>query len=130
MDHPGGSGTTPAAKPRKVVSDQDTFCINESFSNKALRIRVTNVLTKETKQERDTTVATVCRDRLYLIDAVIVRILKSRKSLLHQALIPQVLEHLKFPAKIPDIKKRIESLIEREYVERDAQDRNRYNYLA
>jgi hypothetical protein len=119
-----------ASKPKRIVSDSDTFCINESFSNKALRIRITNIMTKETKQERDTTVAAVCRDRLYLIDAAIVRILKSRKSLLHQALVPQVLEHLKFPAKIPDIKLRIESLIEREYVERDAQDRNRYNYLA
>jgi cullin 4 len=139
MDHPGeGSSSSSAAsaaaaaasKPKRVVSDQDTFCINESFSNKALRIRITNIMTKETKQERDTTVAAVSRDRLYLIDAAIVRILKSRKSLLHQALVPQVLEHLKFPAKIPDIKLRIESLIEREYVERDGQDRNRYNYLA
>lgn len=119
-----------ATKPRKSVSDQDTFCINESFSNNALRIRITNVLTKETKQERDTTVAAISRDRLYLIDAAIVRILKSRKSLLHQELIPQLMEHLKFPAKVPDIKKRIESLIEREYVERDSSDRNRYNYLA
>jgi Cullin family/Cullin protein neddylation domain len=141
MDHPGegsssssssaaASAVAVASKPKRVVSDQDTFCINESFSNKALRIRITNIMTKETKQERDTTVAAVSRDRLYLIDAAIVRILKSRKSLLHQALVPQVLEHLKFPAKIPDIKLRIESLIEREYVERDGQDRNRYNYLA
>jgi cullin 4 len=59
-----------------------------------------------------------------------VRIMKARKSILHQALIPQVLEQVKVPAQTADIKKRIESLIEREYMERDGKDRNRYNYLA
>jgi cullin-4 len=29
-----------------------------------------------------------------------------------------------------DLKKRIESLIERDYIERDAKDNNVYNYLA
>ena len=36
---------------------------------------------------------------------------------------------LKFPAKPVDLKKRIESLIEREYLERDANP-SIYNYLA
>jgi hypothetical protein len=37
---------------------------------------------------------------------------------------------VKVPAQPSDVKKRIESLIEREYMERDEKDRNRYNYLA
>jgi cullin 4 len=85
---------------------------------------------KETREERTKTVESVARDRLYLIDAVLVRIMKARKTILHQALIPQVMEQIKVPAQPADIKKRIESLIEREYLERDAKDRNRYNYLA
>jgi cullin-4 len=56
--------------------------------------------------------------------------MKARKTILHQQLIPQVVEQLKVPAQPTDVKKRIESLIEREYMERDAKDRNRYNYLA
>jgi cullin 4 len=37
---------------------------------------------------------------------------------------------LKFPAKPIDLKKRIESLIEREYLERDDANPQIYNYLA
>jgi hypothetical protein len=43
----------------------------------------------------------------------------------------QVLEQVKVPAQTLDVKKRIESLIEQEYMEHDAKDRNQYNcYLA
>ena len=35
-----------------------------------------------------------------------------------------------FPTKASDLKKRIESLIEREYIERDRDDAQKYNYLG
>jgi cullin-4 len=117
-------------KPRLSVDDKDRFEIFEQFESNMRRIRINNIMMKESKEEREKTVEGVSRDRLYLIDAVLVRIMKARKTLLHQSLIAQVLEQLKFPATSADVKKRIESLIEREYIERDAKDRNRYNYLA
>ncbi|KAL7569862.1 hypothetical protein ACA910_008530 [Epithemia clementina (nom. ined.)] len=117
-------------KIRMNVEDNDRFTINEEFESNQRRIRINNVMMKETKEEREKTVEAVSRDRLYLIDAVLVRILKARKTILHHTLIPQVLEQVKVPASPADVKKRIESLIEREYMERDAKDRNRYNYLA
>ena len=85
---------------------------------------------KETKEEHDKTIETISRDRLYLIDAVLVRILKARKTILHQQLITSVMEQVKVPVGVVDIKKRIESLMEREYMERDVKDHNKYNYLA
>ena len=117
-------------KTRMTVHDDDTFRVVGSFHSHLRRIRIANMLMKETKEEREKTVEAVSRDRLYLIDAVLVRIMKARKTILHQQLIPQVLEQVKVPAQPGDIKKRIESLIEREYMERDPKDRNRYNYLA
>ena len=117
-------------KTRPTVHDDDTFRVQEAFKSNFRRIRITNIMMKETKEEREKTVEGVSRDRLYLIDAVLVRIMKARKTILHQQLIPQVLEQVKVPAQPADVKKRIESLIEREYMERDPKDRNRYNYLA
>ena len=117
-------------KVRMNVDDRDEFEISSTFTSNQRRIRINNIMMKESKEERDKTVEAVSRDRLYSIDAVIVRIMKARKSIPHQMLIPQVLEQLKFPAQPADVKKRIESLIEREYMERDANDRSRYNYLA
>jgi hypothetical protein len=117
-------------KTRQMVHADDTFRVRESFKSHSRRIRISNLLMKETKEEQEKTVEGVSRDRLYLIDAVLVRIMKARKTILHQQLIPQVLEQVKVPAQPADIKKRIESLIEREYMERDSKDRSRYNYLA
>ena len=42
----------------------------------------------------------------------------------------ELLSQLKFPASTTDIKRRIESLIERDYLERAADQTNTYNYLA
>jgi cullin 4 len=121
------SGST---KPGPLISDDDVFVVNEKFTSQHRRIKINNILWKETKDDREKVVEGVSRDRLYLIDAVLVRIMKARKTILHQQLILQVLEQVKVPAQPGDIKKRIESLIEREYMERDEKDRNRYNYLA
>jgi cullin 4 len=121
----------PAARdPARSVADDDVFQVNMKFSSNMKRIKIPSMLKKETKKERDKIVESVSRDRLYLIDAVVVRIMKARKTILHQQLIPQVLEQIKVPAQPADIKQRIESLIEREYMERDEKDRTRYNYLA
>ncbi|EOD14035.1 hypothetical protein EMIHUDRAFT_211963 [Emiliania huxleyi CCMP1516] len=66
------------------------------------------------------------------IEAAIVRIMKTRKTLDHQKLVleasTQLMRHFK-----PDprqIKKRIEDLIAREYLERDASNSTVYKYLA
>lgn len=56
------------------------------------------------------------------IDAAIVRIMKTRKSLSHKLLVQELLIQLKFPIRAQDLKKRIESLIDREYLERDEQN--------
>ena len=45
-------------------------------------------------------------------------------------LVSELYTQLKFPLKPPDIKKRIESLIDREYLERDPGSSSVYRYLA
>lgn len=66
----------------------------------------------------------------FQVDAAIVRIMKTRKKLSHQQLLSEVFSQLRFTAKPADLKKRIESLIEREYLERDDEDSNLYHYVA
>jgi cullin-4 len=69
-------------------------------------------------------------ERQYLIDAVLVRIMKTRKTLKHAELLSETFGQLKFPLKSSDVKKRIENLIARDYMKRDEQDRTLYHYLA
>ena len=66
------------------------------------------------------------------IDASIVRIMKSRKVVPHQQLMLECVEQLgwMFKPNYKIIKKRIEDLIAREYLERDTQSPNIFRYLA
>lgn len=70
------------------------------------------------------------QDRQYQIDAAIVRVMKTRKTLAHNLLISELFSQLRFPAKAVDLKKRIESLIDREYMARDKEDSHLYHYIA
>eukprot|EP00586_Coscinodiscus_wailesii_P008700 CAMPEP_0172521086 /NCGR_PEP_ID=MMETSP1066-20121228/292377_1 /TAXON_ID=671091 /ORGANISM="Coscinodiscus wailesii, Strain CCMP2513" /LENGTH=459 /DNA_ID=CAMNT_0013303943 /DNA_START=307 /DNA_END=1686 /DNA_ORIENTATION=+ len=117
-------------KNRKVVADDDTISYNKNFESRQHRIKITQIQMKETQEERNKTHESVSRDRLYLIDAAVVRIMKARKTIDHQTLLGEVMAQVKFPCNGPDVKKRIESLIEREYMERDENSVSRYNYLA
>ena len=92
-------------KIRMNVHNEDKFRVQSNFKSNTRRIRINNILMRETKTEREKTVKAVSRDRLYLIDAVLVRIMKARKTILHQQLIPQVMEQVKVPAQPADIKK-------------------------
>mmetsp|Transcript_52802 Transcript_52802/g.92141 ORF Transcript_52802/g.92141 Transcript_52802/m.92141 type:complete len:97 (+) Transcript_52802:1-291(+) len=76
--------------------------------------------------------ASVEEDRKHLVEAVIVRVMKSRKTLEHNQLVMEVTRHLtsRFQPSPTLIKQRIEKLIEREYLERSQADRRIYNYLA
>lgn len=57
--------------------------------------------------------------------------MKSRKKLDHNTLIQEVLQTLRMFSPNPlQIKQKIEHLIERDYLERDPDDRTTYRYLA
>uniref|UniRef100_A0A8C9W1R9 Cullin 4B n=1 Tax=Scleropages formosus TaxID=113540 RepID=A0A8C9W1R9_SCLFO len=114
----------------KDVEDGDKFSCNDDFKHKLFRIKINQIQMKETVEEQASTTERVFQDRQYQIDAAIVRIMKMRKTLSHNLLVSEVYNQLKFPVKPADLKKRIESLIDRDYMERDKDSPNQYNYVA
>ncbi|XP_076820896.1 cullin-4A-like [Clavelina lepadiformis] len=114
----------------KDVAVTDRFEFNASFKHKLIRIKINQIQLKETVEENVDTTERVFQDRQYQIDAAIVRIMKMRKTLSHQLLMSELYEQLKFPLKPTDIKKRIESLIDRDYMERDTDNTTQYHYVA
>ena len=71
-------------------------------------------------------------ERRHLVEAATVRIMKARKQLHHNDLIAEVTKQLqvRFVPTPQFIKKRIEGLIEREYLERNEDDHRLYMYVA
>uniref|UniRef100_A0A8C5GVD2 Cullin family profile domain-containing protein n=1 Tax=Gouania willdenowi TaxID=441366 RepID=A0A8C5GVD2_GOUWI len=114
----------------KDVEDGDRFNFNNDFKHKLFRIKINQIQMKETVEEQVSTTERVFQDRQYQIDAAVVRIMKMRKTLSHNLLVSELYNQLKFPVKPGDLKKRIESLIDREYMERDKETPNQYHYVA
>uniref|UniRef100_A0A8C1BGR9 Cullin-4A n=2 Tax=Cyprinus carpio TaxID=7962 RepID=A0A8C1BGR9_CYPCA len=114
----------------KDVEDADRFHFNSDFTHKLFRIKINQIQMKETVEEQVSTTERVFQDRQYQIDAALVRIMKMRKTLSHNLLVSELYNQLKFPVKPADLKKRIESLIDRDYMERDKENPNQYHYVA
>ncbi|KAI5704858.1 hypothetical protein M8J75_009498 [Diaphorina citri] len=117
----------------KEIEPNHVFFVNDSFTSKLHRVKIQTVAAKgESEPERRETRSKVDEDRKHEIEAAVVRIMKARKRMQHNTLITEVTEQLKsrfLPSPVI-IKKRIESLIEREYLARTPEDRKTYTYVA
>jgi cullin 3 len=117
----------------KEINEDDTFLFNDKFSSKFYKVKIgTVVAQKESEPEKIETRQRVEEDRKPQIEAAIVRIMKARRVLDHNNIVAEVTKQLqtRFLPNPVVIKKRIESLIEREFLERDKVDRKLYRYLA
>lgn len=68
-----------------------------------------------------------------IIDSTVTRIMKGRigQKTPHTTLISEVSKQIElFQAQPPQIKERIEALIEKQIIKRDEKDRNCYDYVA
>jgi cullin 3 len=138
------------SRGRGISSDDDIFTFNPDYTSKLKKVRIPLVkessVTKSGEaasgQAAASSAATsavdgsvplpVEEDRRHLVEAAVVRIMKARKSLTHNDLIAEVTRQLsvRFNPSPQFVKKRIESLIEREYLERSLDDHRTYNYVA
>jgi len=117
------------------IKDSDEFIVNTKFSTPLNRIKIPMVVASgnihnrssviENNEEREETYRHIEDSRRFLIDAAVVRIMKGRKKMYHNNLITEVTNQLssRFMPSPTAIKKRIESLIERDYMERSPDDR-------
>ncbi|XP_016145501.1 cullin-3-like [Sinocyclocheilus grahami] len=118
----------------KEIESGHVFTVNDQFTSRLHRVKIQTVAAKqgESDPERKETRQKVDDDRKHEIEAAIVRIMKSRKKMQHNVLVAEVTQQLRarfLPSPVV-IKKRIEGLIEREYLARTPEDRKVYTYVA
>ncbi|EEH36210.2 cullin-1 [Paracoccidioides lutzii Pb01] len=97
-----------------------SYTLNYNFKAKKIKVNLNISVKSEQKHETDDTHKTIDEDRKLLLQSAIVRIMKSRKKMKHVQLVQEVIQQVKarFPPKVPDIKRNIEALMEKEYIER------------
>ncbi|VDK76385.1 unnamed protein product [Litomosoides sigmodontis] len=117
----------------REIENSDEFWVNDAFTSKLTRIKIQMVSGRaEAEPERKETRSRIDEDRKHEVEAAVVRVMKARKKLLHNVLVAEVTQQLKhrFMPNPQLIKKRIESLIERDYLARDKNDHRCYEYVA
>ncbi|KAI9592750.1 Cullin [Syncephalis fuscata] len=106
--------------------------LNLQFESKRTKIKISTPLQVESAQEQTTTVKAIEDDRRLFLQAVLVRIMKSRRELSHLDLISETIQlaTARFNPEVGMIKRCIEQLIDKQFIERDLKDRDLYRYVA
>ncbi|VDL69346.1 unnamed protein product [Nippostrongylus brasiliensis] len=115
------------------VKDDVTISLNKSYSNKKVKVDLSKmVMRTDPKQETEHVQKNVDEDRKSVINACIVRIMKTRKRISHSQLMTEVLQQLstRFKPSVEMVKRCIGQLIEKEYMRRDEAAREMYEYMA
>mmetsp|Transcript_2777 Transcript_2777/g.6446 ORF Transcript_2777/g.6446 Transcript_2777/m.6446 type:complete len:722 (+) Transcript_2777:364-2529(+) len=114
----------------KTLAPDHMFAWNYDYTSNLYRVKIPLLNVKsETKESK--VPPSVIEERKNRVEVVIVRVMKTRKVLDHNSLMSEVMKQsLRFAVKPIFIKKRIEDLIEREFIERDKTNRGVYHYVA
>ncbi|KAK6495886.1 hypothetical protein TWF481_002931 [Arthrobotrys musiformis] len=137
----------------RKVGPETTLTLNTNFTSKKIRVNLNIAARAGQKRETEDTHQTIKKDRNLLIQvsynlsivafsfslreiliffsgSTIIRIMKSRKALRYADLISEIISQIRsrFIPNVPDIKRCIDSLLEKEYLER--LDGDRLGYLA
>mmetsp|Transcript_9410 Transcript_9410/g.13919 ORF Transcript_9410/g.13919 Transcript_9410/m.13919 type:complete len:757 (+) Transcript_9410:92-2362(+) len=111
---------------------EDSFKLNEDFKSKMFRVKMKTGQSRFTNEDRTEIAESTRMERQSAIEAAIVRIMKSHKKMQHRNLtnevVKQLMTHFKPDPKV--IKRRIEDLISRDYLERDENDASLYHYIS
>jgi len=100
--------------------DSVILTINPRFTSKRQRLKLLPPAPPPEDAKKGGVPADVVEDRKAVLQAVIVRIMKARKEIDHVALVSEVCKqlHTRFHPTMPEIKKHIDILIDKEYMER------------
>ncbi|KAK8853464.1 hypothetical protein IAR55_004171 [Kwoniella newhampshirensis] len=130
----GRKGTRVLLKkpPGKEVNPTDVFAWNKGFSSDRIKFKINQIQQDMSAEESRKTNEQVAVDRVSVLEATIVRIMKARKKMTLQLLIDAVVSDVvkRFPPDVKEIKKRVENLIEREFLMRAEEERGVLHYLA
>lgn len=112
---------------------EDAMTINGAFKSNMYRNKV-QVLNSKSQKEQDNkkVQGKVEDDRRYAIEAAVIKVMKAHRKIEYNKLLEETLRMLstRFTPEPQQIKMRMESLIERGYIERSEEDKRIFKYVA
>ncbi|WFD34059.1 ubiquitin ligase (cullin) of SCF [Malassezia cuniculi] len=122
----------PLVKSRVLHQLDSSYSLNMDFKSKKMRVNLQIPVRAEQRAESSEVAKTVDEDRKMLLQATIVRVMKARKTLRHNLLLPEVISLVqsRFQPRVPDIKRAIDTLIEKEFLTRVEGEKDVYEYVA
>jgi len=114
------------------IEKDHVFDCNPGFRSKRQKVNINIPIRAQRDEEDKATQDSIAEDRKLQIQAAIVRIMKMRKQLQHGALMSEVISQLqtRFKPRVNIIKKCIDILIEKEYLQRVEGQKDMYSYVA
>ncbi|XP_075556813.1 cullin-3-like [Dermacentor variabilis] len=119
--------------PDTVVVEKDhVFAVNDAFTPSRQRVKIPSCEKDCAHTEYDKSlVANLGQERKYATEAAVVRIMKARKKLSHKDLVAEVVNQLRarFTPTAAELKKVVDDLVGKEYLERATEDPEVYIYI-
>lgn len=114
----------------KTINDGEEIKINPDFNSSTIKVTFLPKKVKKTEVVNKEDDKALENERKFILDSVIVRIAKGRKTIKHPELMSEVMRQVThFRPQPPMVKAQIESLIQREFLKRDDTDKSLYIYL-
>ena len=114
-------------------SPDDSMSVNMEYRSNMYRNKIA-VMNNKTQKENETrkVQGRVEDDRRYAIEAAIIKVMKARRKIDYNSLMSEATRLLsaRFTPEIQQMKVRLESLIERGYIERSEEDKRVFKYVA
>lgn len=122
--------------PTKGITSKDVFSINYSFTAPTCKVKIqtVNIISNPSSKSESNLNAedeSLQKERLQIVNAAIIRVMKANKKLMLPELREQVFASVQHIFKLSNqlLQKAIEYLLDKEYLQRDPDDVHIYHYL-
>jgi len=118
--------------PGRDINDGDLFRFNDGFTDPRAKVHINSIQAKVSPEESKQTQTAIDGERVFTLDAAIVRIMKAKKEMLYSRLVEATIDAVKnhFIPDVKTIKIRIDKLMEQEYMRRDKDESQKLFYVA
>ncbi|KAH7976096.1 hypothetical protein HPB52_008637 [Rhipicephalus sanguineus] len=113
------------------IGNGDVFGVNESFTSDLQKVRIESTSGNMSAPKNSQPAVNLDEDRRYALEAAIVRVMKARLKMSHDDLFAEVTSLLRatYTPSPTAFKTRVDALVEKVYLERDADNEDVYSYV-